>query len=303
MTDRLRREVPSLGRLAVFQAAVRTGGFTRAAEHLGITQAAVSRQIRGLEHDLDAALFVRANRRVELTPAGRILAKAVEEAFSTIGEAVATVRKASGPEVLTIGATLAFSHFWLLPRLPAFRSRHPSIPIRVVTEDTPSEASLSGLDVLLRYGAPPRGAEAVASVGETVFPVASPGFAAGLGTDLSLSRLVDLPLIDSDVAEPSWLSWRRWFQSAGSERTPKAGALRFSHYSDAVYAAIAGEGLALGWALLLERPLSDGRLVKVGSVAVTPPERYHVLLPNRRAKRDAVRAFAEWLEACLQTER
>ena len=90
MTDRLRREVPSLGRLAVFQAAVRTGGFTRAAEHLGITQAAVSRQIRGLEHDLDTALFVRVNRRVELTPAGRILAKAVEEAFSTIGDAVAT---------------------------------------------------------------------------------------------------------------------------------------------------------------------------------------------------------------------
>ncbi|MEM7004015.1 MAG: LysR family transcriptional regulator, partial [Pseudomonadota bacterium] len=78
---RLRRSVPSLGALVVFEAAARLGGFTKAANELGVTQAAVSRRIRALEADLKVKLFVRTPRQVVLTDAGRALSEAVGNAF------------------------------------------------------------------------------------------------------------------------------------------------------------------------------------------------------------------------------
>lgn len=300
--SRLRRSVPSLGALATFEVAARLGGFTKAAGELGVTQAAVSRQIRCLEDELCTSLFTRSHRRVELTAAGRVLAEAVGQSFERIADAIEVLRQPEGSEALTVSATLAFSHFWLLPRLPSFRSANPNLKLRVMSADGAVDLRDGDVDVILRYGKPPfRDGSVVASLSESVFPVCSPDFAMRVAVDFPHRRLAELPLIDSDVPEPSWLYWRKWFALAGLGRAPEGGMLRFAHYSDAVYAAINGEGVVLGWRRLLERPLSDGRLVPLGDVSVEPVEGHHAVVPVQQSDKASVGAFVDWISSCFRS--
>jgi DNA-binding transcriptional LysR family regulator len=287
----------------VFEAAARLGGFTKAADELGVTQAAVSRQIRALEEELNTPLFVRGHRKIQLTAAGRVLADAVGQSFERIADAVEVVRHPTRPEILTVSTTLAFSHFWLLPRLPSFRTEHPALELRVISQDAPIDLRDGEIDVILRFGrAPFRDGRTVASFPEMAYPVCSPDFAERLGPDFDVSRLAELPLIELDPVEPAWMTWRRWFDHAGMKRPSRRSGLRFNHYSDAVYAAINGEGVSLGWHRLLERPLADGRLVRLGNVAVETEERHHLVVRETVLEGSAVKAFTGWIESCFDTE-
>ena len=133
--QRLRKSIPSLGALNLFEAAARRESFTKAAAELGVTQAAVSRRVKELEALLGTALFVRANRRVHLSPAGQDLFDAVSMSFDQIAKAVDTIKSATATDIVTIGVSLAFAHFRLLPALTAFHELYPDIRIRVVSDD------------------------------------------------------------------------------------------------------------------------------------------------------------------------
>jgi DNA-binding transcriptional LysR family regulator len=292
----IRQQLPSLGALVAFEAAARRRSFTDAAQELGVTQAAVSRQIRLLEDDLRATLFVRSHRRVEPTPAATVLAAALSQSFERIADAIEVIRQPAMTDTLTVAATVAFSHFWLLPRLSAFRAAHPGARIRVVSQDSPVDLRAGGVDVLVRYGEPPfTDGQIVATRSDRVFPVCSPGFRDALGPEFRARDLASLALIGSDGPDPTWLSWRRWFALAGLGRASDAGALRFNHYTDGVYAAINGQGVALGWNTLLEQALAEERLVPLGDVSVTPAAGYHVLTPFARSPRPAAAAFVAWI--------
>ena len=257
----LRRSVPSLGTLAVFEAAARLGGFTRAADELGVTQAAVSRQIRALEEELNTPLFLRGHRKIQLTAAGRVLAEAVGTSFERIADAVEVVRHPTRPEILTVSTTLAFSHFWLLPRLPSFRNEHPALELRVISQDAPIDLRDGEIDVILRFGrAPFRDGEVVASFPESAYPVASPDFAARLGDDFRVERLAELPIIEIDPVEPAWMTWRRWFDLAGLKRpsahaSPACTRTTTISYGTPYYADDRGEGGTLG----IDKPPSRAR--------------------------------------------
>jgi DNA-binding transcriptional LysR family regulator len=290
-----RRNLPSLGALATFEAAARLGSFTLAAGELGVTQAAVSRQIKQLEGDLGVALFLRAHRRVTLTEAGTALAAAVSASFSRMAEAVDTLRQPQRAASVTVGATLAFSHFWLLPRLPAFRRAHPTVNLRLIAQDPPFDLRHDRIDVLLHYGTPPfTRAQSLATLQEEVFPVCSSGFRDRHGA-VEGEALLNLPLIGLDWTLPNWLRWPDWARQAGLARAPAAPSLSFNHYTDAIHAAMEGEGVALGWAAVLSDLLADGRLVRLGPQSVTPPEQHHLLLPEGRAPSAATQAFVDWL--------
>ena len=304
--SRLRRSVPSLGALVTFEVAARLGGFTRAAEELGVTQAAVSRQIKALECDLGVDLFLRQPRALTLTAEGRRLAEVIGESFAQVATAIDDIRAPRRAQVLTIGATLAFSHFWLLPRLPNLRAARPEMKLRVVSQDEPFDLRNGGVDLVLRYGRPPfaDGGRSVALLAERIFPVCSPQLP--LAT-MSAAALPDLPLIESDGPEISWYDWDDWFARAkitrvraGRGAASRERSLQFNHYSDAVYAAINGEGVALGWQSILERPLSDGRLVQVADVSVVPSESHHVVVPSGRPTTPVIDAFVDWISAAFE---
>ena len=139
----LRRSIPSMSALATFEAAARLSSFTNAAAELGVTQAAVSRQIKLLEDDLNIRLFVRANRRVVLTAEGAALATNVSNAFGSMAEMIETIRQPVAENVVQIGASLAFSHFWILPRLTAFRFQHPEIKLKLIADASITDIIIS----------------------------------------------------------------------------------------------------------------------------------------------------------------
>jgi len=190
----IRRRLPALGALVTFEAAARLGGFTAAAKEIGVTQAAVSRQVRALEDDLGARLFMRAHRRVELTAAGSVLALAVGQSLERIAETVDVIRQPEASVSLTVSATLAFSHFWLLPRLSSLLADHPEIKLRVLSQDLPVDLRDGTVDVALRYGRPPyRDGEVAASMSDEIFPVCSPSMLARLAPGRLEAWPADLP--------------------------------------------------------------------------------------------------------------
>ncbi|EKX57496.1 Glycine cleavage system transcriptional activator [Rhodobacter sp. AKP1] len=303
----LRRSIPSLGALATFEAAARLESFTLAANELGVTQAAVSRQIKLLETDLNTSLFLRAHRRVVLTPEGAALAATVTGAFGRMAEMIETIRQPLAPDTVTVRASLAFSHFWLLPRLADFRALHPDVKLKLVAEDATGDLRKERVDLAIRYSRPPfEDGRSVADHRDEVFPVCSPALLERLGLEAATADPRSLPLIASDSVNPAWLTWKSWARSLGLDpalaRASDASRLRFNHHTDSIQAAINGEGVALGWALLLSRLLAEGRLVRVGQTSLVPEDRYHVLVPFGREPSPACRALLDWIKGCLESD-
>lgn len=298
----LRRSIPSMSALATFEAAARLASFTNAAAELGVTQAAVSRQIKLLEDDLNTRLFVRANRRVVLTASGAALASTVSSAFASMAEMIETIRQPVAENVVQVGASLAFCHFWILPRLSAFRAQHPEIKLKVIADDGTTDLRRDRLDLAFRFGKPPfPDARSLSSTPDEVFPVSSPGLLRARGMTADRADLLQLPLIASDIVNPSWLTWRTWAQGVGLGdalgRASDRSALRFNHYTDTIQAAVNGEGVALGWSTLLKGHLEEGRLVRLGPDSLRIEERYHLLVPAGRAPSAPASAFIDWVLA------
>lgn len=299
----VRRAIPSLSALTVFEAAARTKSFTAAAQELSVTQAAVSRRIRSLEDTIGTSLFDRANRQVRLTDAGHILFEATNETLTSLGQAIKTIATLQDDGSLTIGASLAFSHFVLLPALAEFRDANEGLVVRVVSQDTWSEHGGWVPDVLVQYGKPPfPGYDVLMSLPETVIPTCAPSFAEKHGLDaatpLSPQALSRLPRISSNAAEIGWLDWDNWAKAMKLPELTRPASLHVTNYSDAAYAAMNGEGIMLGWTQLLTRPLSDGRLMTLGDISLhglVPEDGHHFLTQSARENPFAVKAFEKWV--------
>lgn len=297
----IRKTLPSLNALLVLEAAARHRSFTAAAAELGVTQAAISRQIAALEEHLGTPLFVRRHRAVEPTAPCQLLASSLAISFANIAESVESLRASKRPETVTIGATLAFSSFWLLPRIAEFRERYPSAQIRVVSQDSRIDLGAGEVDLAVRFGVPPfDDGLVVASRADQAFPVCSPAYAARLGRDpADVFASGDYELIEHEVPDRSWYQWADWFRRARIAARHVQPSLSVKHFSEALQAARAGQGLALGWGLLAQGFLDDGSLVRMGDAVVDAEGRYNLLLPLRRSPHPLRDVFVEWLAASL----
>lgn len=295
----IRKPLPSLNALLVLEAAVRHRSFTAAAAELGVTQAAISRQIAALEAQLDTPLFVRRHRAVEPTAPCQLFASSLALSFATIAESVETVRSSKLHDTVTIGATLAFSIFWLLPRIADFRERYPSAQIRVVSQDSRINLAAGEVDLAVRFGIPPFDDGLVmASRADLVFPVCSPDYLRKLdGANPFADGRADL--IEQEVPDRSWYVWSDWFRRAGIAARHMQPSLTVKHFTEALLAARAGHGIALGWGLLVQGDLDDGSLVRVGDAVVEAENRYNVLLPVRCKPHPLRDVLVEWLASRL----
>lgn len=291
-----RRALPSLNALMSFEAAARHGSFTAAARELGVTQAAVSRQVQLLEEDFGVLLFRRAHRKVELTAAGTLLAGTLNACFDRIRDTTELIRQPLPEDTLTVGATVAFSHYWLLPRIAEFRAANPTVTLRIVTQDAPFDLIADDVDVVVRYGSgTPRGGEVLASVADVVYPVAAPALRDRLPAAADLDRLRSCPLLGSDAPDRTWITWPAFFEAAGVKTVGLRPALHFSSYTDCIQAAVAGQGVALGWDFLLARLIETGQLMRVSDRAVRPEGGYQLIVAARR-RTEAAAAFVAWAE-------
>jgi DNA-binding transcriptional LysR family regulator len=294
-----KRNLPSIKALVTLEAAMRLRSFTAAARELNVTQEAVSRQVRVLEDEFNVPLFARGHRRVEPTSAGAMLGLTLTQALDTIADGVTNLRQSQGGQTLTVGATLAISYFWLLPRLSRFREHHPELKIRVLSQDEAFNLRSSEFDLVIRYGVPPfSDGQTRISRMDYFFPVCSPAFAERLTSTPSPTELLGLPLIEHNVPDRTWMLWPDWFERVGIGRRIPPAALQLNHHTDGIAAAVAGQGVALGWEMILHDLLATGQLVRIGE-KVRSDGTYNVVVPNRQPNA-ATDSFVSWLAAMFE---
>ena len=293
-----RKNIPSLTALVAVEAVIRRRSFTAAAQELNVTQAAVSRQIAALEKDFGTILFVRGHRSIEPTAACLALGGILTDSFARMAEGVDALRASSANEVVTIGASLAFSALWLLPRLGEFRRSHPDVQIRVISQDSKINLDGGEVDIAVRYGLPPfSDGTVLASCGDVIFPVCSPEYFRRLPEGDFWSAPYDQ--IETDQPDKTWYNWHDWFAGVGNATASRRPSLRFSHYTETIAAARAGQGVALGWSTLVDAFLKDGTLVRIGHAAVVPPGRYNVMVPLKARRKGVWDLAAGWMTTAL----
>ncbi|MBY5570711.1 LysR family transcriptional regulator [Rhizobium leguminosarum] len=290
-----RKRLPSLTALIMLEAVLRRKSFTAAAGELGVTQAAVSRQIAILEKELGQLMFVRKHRAIEPTPACLVLGASLAQSFANISDTIESI-KGSAQDVVTIGATVAFSSFWLLPRLADFRAQNPGIQVRVVSQDSKIDLDAGQVDLAVRFGVPPfNDGTVIASRGDVIMLVCSPDYLERRGAG-PLSA--EDELIETDAEDRSWQSWNQWIARLGLQFVVKP-SLRFNHYTETIFAARAGQGVALGWGALVKTFLDDGTLVALDETAFAAEGRYNVLIPHKSRRTVAIDGACSWLTASL----
>jgi len=294
------RRLP-LSALRVFEAAARHESFLEAAEELAITPGAVSRQIKALEIELSVRLFERFNRAVKLTDTGRRLATGVRQGLSRMEEAVAEVRGAR-PGPLAVTAMHSFAARWLVPRLHLFNERHPDIQVLIAASDTTVDLARDPYDLAIRFGRGPfPGLAAQKLISLFLFPVCSPRLLER--TPLRTPHDLDKAPLLADVylaqAEPDW---GHWLALAGAPEVDWRSGQQFSNVYLAIEAALAGRGVALGEAALVQDELASGRLVKPFDIELQSSYSQWIITLPEKADRPDIRRFRNWLIAQADSE-
>ena len=293
-----RRLIPSMTAVIEFEAVARLGSFTVAADELGVTQAAVSRQIRELEETLGARLFHRLHRSIKLTAEGESLYQAVSSSLQRIAGAFDRLGRGAESQELVLAATAAFSQFRLIPRLDRLRHRMPHVNLRLTTQMFTSDLRHEDVDLAVRYGAGKwRDGAAEFLFEEEVFPVCSPKWLDSHAAPRTLGELSTVALLDYDSTSEGWMTWDEWFRAASASPWKLNFALRCTLYTDAIQAALHGQGVALGWGRLLENQLESGELVRLTTASVKVSEAYFIVVPHGRAITPALRGVIDWLRS------
>ncbi|MEX3934022.1 LysR substrate-binding domain-containing protein [Paraburkholderia phymatum] len=296
-TKGYRRLIPSVTALVEFEAVARHSSFTLAADELGVTQAAVSRQIKFLEETLGTRLFNRLHRSIELTDEGEALYLVVAESMQKI--AGVFDRLSSGPvqQELVLAATSAFTHFRLLPRLASLKKAQPDLQLRISTQMFTADLRPKEIDVAVRFGNGQWGdGSATLLFDEEVFPVCSPEWVKSRGTPESLQDVANAVLIESDATSEGWMRWEEWFQAVGFRPVRLNFALRCSLYTDAIEAARYGQGIALGWGRLVHDLIETGELVRLPVASFKASDSYYVVVPHGRTITPAIDGLIDWLQ-------
>lgn len=308
--ETLRRLLPSAASLIIFEAAGRHENFTRAAKELGMTQAAVSYAIRGLEDQLGVLLFHRAHRAVTLTDAGERFHTEVSVGLSRIQKSAEDIR-AKGREVnVTLAASTAFASMWMLPRLAKLREDLPEIDLRIQTSVRDLDLEEEPIPLGIRGGDPAAwpGYHAALLAPEVINAVASPAFIETHGMPATAQDLLRLPLIHLEEPVRQACDWTDWFESAGLRFPAQSRRLTINDYVLVVQAVLAGEGIALGWQHLISGQVKSGALVPVGGHVLDTGLAFYVVWPRSRELNSQARRVRDWLlqeggieRSCVQT--
>lgn len=287
----------SLDLLRVFEAAARLRSFTAAAVELGTTQPAVSQQIKRLEDQLGARLFDRIYRGIELTETGVLLYENVHPGMLALDEGVGLVAGRNQHEVLRVATDFAFAAYWLMPRLQRFHQANPRVDVSLVTSERSHAMLRPDIDVAVLFGdGRSRQGESVWLFDEEVFPVCSPRLLGEKALPLAPDALLGLPLLHLRGESASgWFDWNGVFRELNLPGPPSPGPLRFDNYTLLIQAAIAGQGVAIGWRYLVDALLDQGLLCRPLNASIRSEKGYYVVRPQRKRRSTLVERFVEWL--------
>ncbi len=286
--------LPSLPAIRAFEAAARTGSFASAARELGTTAASVSYHVRQLERQTGVALFHRHPHRVELTPAGRIVAAEASQAFAALRASFARAVELDETR-LSITALPTFGTSWLTPRLGDFRTRHPRIQLDIDLSPDARDLIGGSFDAAIRngHGRWP-GLRTVLLFPSCFTPLCAPELA-----ERAAKSLTDLPLL----GRQDW--WRLWFAARGDPHLPSPdqfGIHLADEYLDAA-AAAAGHGVTIGSPILFAREIDAGRLVRIDDLVASDGRAFWLAWPVARQHSAKIRQLRDWLDAEASAER
>jgi len=289
------RELPPLNALRAFEAAGRHLSFTRGAEELHVTQAAVSQQVKLLEKHLGTRLFRRLHRSLVLTEEGQLYLAAVRDALDALEAATRRLSAGEMHSLLTVSVLPSFAARWLVPRLGRFHRRHPEIDIRLAPDAKVVDFARHDADVGIRYGRGRYpGLRCDRLLEEEVFPVCSPALLAGGPPLRAPADLARHTLLHDESDD----DWRTWLLAAGVEGVTVGRGPIFTDSSMLLQAAVDGQGIALARSVLAKDELAAGRLARPfgssGSI-VQPGYAYFLVCPERAAEWPRVGAFRAWL--------
>ncbi len=287
--------LPSTTALLCFETAARLGSFTRAGRELQLTQAAVSRQVIGLESRLDVPLFERRPGALVLTEAGRAFLAEVGPALERLERAAASasVLKGRGGR-LRLSVASSLCNYWLIPRLPAFTRQHPEITLDMATRIGPADLGGGRLDASLEFG-DGRRSDAVCTLVMPLElrPVASPAWVERHGRRLSARTPAAALIHQTTVPE----AWPGWLAAAGLQLAPGPGGPRHDQLAMALHAALAGLGVALLPGFMSDDAVAAGRLLPLSSRSWRAQRAYHLAVPHSAVPMPAVGTFTRWLLA------
>lgn len=281
-----------LNALRAFSVAVRFDTFTAAANHMGVSQVAISRQISLLEQRLGIKLFDRGPRSVTLTPAGRAFGHEMAELFDELEDATARILSREREHTITLRIYPTFAHHWLLPRLAGFRALHPDYRIRLDTRIERLEVPGTHLDLAVHLGTGTwQGGKARKLFDDIADLVCTPDYAARHNHFRSPADLTGARLLHSRYRGPVW---DQWAASSGIvlERT---NGVTYDSSVLAYSAALKGHGLAMGQISILHRELDAGALIRPFGHEINTGLSYYVVWPTDRSTLTKTRHLADWL--------
>lgn len=283
--------LPNLHALQVLTAVARTGSFTAAAQALGVTQSAVSKQIAGLEDHFGQPLFRRFHRRVEITAFGRQVADRAAEAFRHLETGLSGDAQRT-PDQIRLWGDSDFVELWLFPRLKRFEAQNPDIRISISVAVGMNRPPDGPYDCAVIWGRGDwSGCRFTALMTNTVFPVAAPGYFRDLGREPRLSDVPEHHLIHDQTS-----FWWRAFREATGDRALNAHAGRiYNRTALCLEATARGDGVTIGDEVTTRRHLEEGLLVCPFGLRLPSPDAYYIVEPEGAPTDGPLAAFLRWL--------
>ena len=305
--DQTLTKMPSLRAVKSFVAAAKYQSFTRAAEALCVTQAAISRQIRELEADLGVELFIRSGRTVKLSAEGSVFYDAAQLSFINISQAAERLRvKNPARQPLIICCSPAFASLWMQHRLPEFLQGNPDIEITLLaTQDFQTMEAGVHPDVFITKMTRVReGYVSTRLFHDVVYPVCTPKFLKSCPKltrpdDLRKTFLLDLsPYGRSQLAEH--VDWKVWLALHDVDISSSAHQMhqpfRSNDYNTIIQVTLAHHGVALGWHHLVGHLVAKGTLVRPIADEIVHKDRCHYLnVREDRSESEACMRFRDWI--------
>jgi DNA-binding transcriptional LysR family regulator len=290
----LRKTLPSGNQLIVFEAAARHLSFSKTSQELGVSQSAVSRMIRRIEDHIGCSLFTRSPVGISLTRDGEMLFRATTQGFNDMKHVVDQIRQSkNSTKVVTLSVSSAFVSHWLIHNIEKFYSLHPDIDLQFQLIGGEPTGLLKGADLGVRL-LPPEDSDSIEPqlAQEVVIPVCSPDYAARFGTLDNPTRVQKHTLIRFD--EPRF-SWKMYFEEAKINRLTATKEVTFTDYSVVLHAALAGQGIALGWHHVLQYAIQHGLLIYAGSHTYVSGDFYQLVCNKNCPNDKEVKQVSEWL--------
>ncbi len=309
-----RRYLPSLGALATFEVAAKHLSFTLAGNELNVTQAAISQQIRGLEKALGVALFVRGHNSLALTSAGQQVLAAVSSGLDRICAVVDSLDRPADIPLITCSGTNAAVQCWFKPQIDRFSAAHPEVRfVLLASDEDDTLRNFDEVDVSLICG------NERCDVGENLYflfqeivePVCAPAYLHRRGPFAEPAELVDAELLS--LHRKHWSSeaigwfpvtWNDWFSAKGIHMPDKPPVLVSNSYPLLVDAALAGQGVVLGWHHLVGAHVAEGALVTLFDAPMRVNRGYYLKVNKSALEKPRMQDFIQFLlTAAAEVER